>query len=311
MNFMENGKELLLVHGTMKGVSLSEPVNIMLTPQFYTLKKERLPVKYAYQAKRLAGSLFEGLLDREGNYDYFLYKEDEYWVFIAYDIEKIMDFLVEKGFRPGDVSKIFFAQQSIEKFTAPYVLSDQDALMALADTVVLVPIGALDTQTESSLKFDRHFTPKKGVSIESASSSIFTMKQAAFFSFIFILFALMFLVEGSRYGGKIQSAQEELQLLYEDYPSLRSSYTREGIVSKYRELDKVERAKRDAVKKISEIIFKGVTLTALFVDDKSVKANFSCTSKEIVKRLENLGKKAKFKVSKTKGSFALQMEGAL
>ena len=311
MNFMENSKELLLVHTAMKHVSLSEPVNIMLTPQFYTLKKEILPVTYAYQAKRLAGSLFEGLLDGEGSYEFFVYKEDEHWTFIAYDIDKIIDFLQKKGFNQGDVSKIFFAQQSVEEFTAPYVLSDQDALVVLDDTVVLVPVNALSTEEASSLKFDRHFTPKKGVSLEDASSSIFTLKQTVIFSTVFIFFAMMFLIEGSRYGGGSGSAEEELQSLYAQYPSFQSTYTREGIVSKYRELDKTERAKREAVKRLSGMIFKGVTLTALHVDHKSVKANFSCSSKKIAQRVENLGKKAQFKVSKIKGSHGLHMEGTL
>jgi len=308
---MENSKELLLVHTAMKHVSLSEPVNIMLTPQFYTLKKEILPVTYAYQAKRLAGSLFDGLLDREGAYDFLVYKEDEHWVFIAYDIEKITAFLQTKGFRQGDVSKIFFAQQSTGYFTAPYLLSEQDALVVLDKTVVVVPSSAFSSEKPSSLKFDRHFTPKKGISLEDASSSIFTIKQAALFSFVFILLGMMFLIEGSRYGGGGQATEEALQTLYDDYPSLQSTYTREGIVSKYRELDKTERAKRDAVKKLSGMIFKGVTLTALYVDYKSVKAKFSCSNKKIAQRVENLGKKAQFKVSKTKGSLELQLEGTL
>jgi len=52
LNFMGNNRELLLVHADMEHVSLSQSVNIMLTPQFYTLKKEPLPVKYRYQAKK-------------------------------------------------------------------------------------------------------------------------------------------------------------------------------------------------------------------------------------------------------------------
>ncbi len=308
---MESSKELLLVHATMKHVSLSEPVNIMLTPQFYTLKKEILPVTYAYQAKKLAVSLFEGLLDGEGSYDFFVYKEGEYWTFIAYDIEKITDFLRSKGFNQGDVSKIFFVQQSVEKFTAPYVLSDQDALMVLDDTVVVVPATALSLEESSSLNFNRDFTPNKGVSVEDASSSIFTVKQAILLSAFFIFFALMFLIEGSRYGGESGSAEEELQSLYAEYPSLQSSYTREGIVNKYRALDKTERTKRDAIKKLSGMLFKGVTLTSFYMDNKSVKANFSCSSKQVSQRLESLGKKAQFKVSEIKGSNDLRMEGTL
>lgn len=308
---MESSKELLLVHTAMKHVSLSEPVNIMLTPQFYTLKKEILPVSYAYQAKRLAVSLFEGLLDGEGSYDFFVYKEDEYWIFIAYDIKKITDFLQSKGFNQGDVSKIFFAQQSVEKFTAPYVLSDQDALIILDETVVMVPANALSTDEVSSLKFDRHFTPKKGVSFEDALSSIFTLKQAIFVSSFFIFFAMMFLIEGSRYGGGGGSTEEELQSLYAEYPSLQSTYTREGIVNKYRALDKTERTKRDTIKKLSGMLFKGVTLTSFYMDNKSVKADFSCSNKQVAQRVESLGKKAQFKVSKTKGSNDLRMEGTL
>ena len=63
---MGSNKELLLVHASMEDVSLAHSVNVMLTPQFYTLKKEELPVKYLYQAKRIAPSLFDGLLEAGG-----------------------------------------------------------------------------------------------------------------------------------------------------------------------------------------------------------------------------------------------------
>ena len=48
---MGNSKTLILAHSAMDEVTLSYDVNVMLTPQFYTLKKEPLPVQYAYQAK--------------------------------------------------------------------------------------------------------------------------------------------------------------------------------------------------------------------------------------------------------------------
>jgi hypothetical protein len=308
---MENSKELLLVHRTMNAVTLSEPVNIMLTPQFYTLKKESLPVQYAYQAKKLAHSLFDGLLDVEGSYDFLVYKEDEHWVFIAYDVEMIIAFLKTKGFNQGDVSKIFFAQQSAEKFTSTYSLSEKEALVVIDETVVMVPSIALDPQTVSSLRFDRNFTPSKGVSLEDVTASVFTIKQTVFFSLIFMVFAVMYFIEGVRYGGESQSTEQELQTLYSEHPSLQSTYTRAGIVNKYRDIDKIERAKRDAVKKLSGMIFKGVTLTALYVDHKKVKVNFSCSNKNVAQRVEVLGEKAQFKVSKIKGSFDLYMEGTL
>ncbi len=308
---MENSKELLLVHREIKPVSLSAAVNIMLTPQFYTLKKEVLPVKYTYQAKRLAPSLFEGLLEKEGSYDFLVYKEGESWTFIAYDIEKISEFLHLKGFQQGDVSKIFFAQQSAALFLGPCMLNEKDALVVLDDTVVLVPVKALGEEVSSPVHFDKHFTPKKGISLEGASGSLFTMPQTILLASVFVLFAMMFFVEGSRYGGESQSTEEALQSLYADHPSLQSAYTREGIVTKYREIDQTERTKREAVKSLSSMIFKGVTLTTLTIDQNNVKADFTCSSKKIAQRVEKLGKKAAFKVFKTKGSHDLRMEGAL
>ncbi|NOR55751.1 MAG: hypothetical protein GQ531_06035, partial [Sulfurovum sp.] len=109
MNFTGTTKALLLVYKDMPEQTLDESVNIVLTPQFYTLKREVLPLQYAYQAKRIAPSLFEGLLEDASNYAYFVQKEKDAWLFIAYDLEKIQDFLVEKGFDLTLVSKMFFA----------------------------------------------------------------------------------------------------------------------------------------------------------------------------------------------------------
>ena len=311
MNFMESSKELLLVHKTMKRVSLSEPVNIMLTPQFYDVKKEKLPVKYRYQAKRLAPSLFEGYLEKERAYDYYVYKEGEDWVFIAYDLPMISAFLETKGFGQEDVAKMYFAQQSAHLFESPFLYHEEYALLNIDDIVAIVPSGVLEAEGLTPKGFNKEDTPRGGVSIESATSSFFTTKESVIISSLFVVLALMFMIEGSRYGGESDDSQEVLQTLYDEYPSLQSAYTREGIVTTYREIDKKERAKREAVKSLSGMIFKGVTLTSLQVDQKRINANFSCTDGKIAERVEKLAKKAQFSVKKIKGSHNLQLEGLL
>lgn len=311
MNFMEKSKELLLVHTAMQQVSLSQSVDIMLTPQFYTLKKEKLPVRYAYQAKRVATSLFDGLLDKDEHHDFFVYKEEDQWVFIAYSIDKISAFLNSKGFKEGDVSKIFFAQQSPEAFGSPYLLSDQEALAVLDGTVVVIPKMALGDEKCTSKGFDNRFTPKRGVLYEHTSSSLLTLRQTIGFATIFTLFAFVFFAEGMRYGEVSGGVQEQLESLQEAYPSLQSKYTREGVISKYRDVDTKERAKRDAVKDLSSMIFKGVTLTSLEINTKSVKAAFMCRDKQVAKRVANLGKKSRFNVTLSKDGRLLTMERTL
>lgn len=308
---MGKDKKLLLVHTSMENVTLDERVNVLLTPQFYTLKKEALPVKYAYQAKKIAPSLFEGLLEEGGHYSYLVIKEEETWVFIAYDLERITTFLESKGITADKVSKVFFAQQAVDSFSAPLALNEKEALVVLENTVVLVPRIALGGEEKTSLVFDSSFTPKRGIALQGGSSALLSQKQAFSLAAVFMLFAGMFFFEGSRYGGENESANDELQSLYTSYPALQSSYARQGIVDKYRSINIKERKKRDAIKTFSGMIFKGVTLTALNVNEKGFKAQFSCANAGVAKRVKELAKKAHYNIAKVKGSTDLSIEGTL
>ncbi len=245
---MGNSKELILVHTSMEEVTLSHDVNVMLTPQFYTLKKESLPVQYAYQAKRIAPSLFEGLLEEGKTYEYMVWKEEEEWVFLAYDLEMITAFLEHKGFALEHVSKLFFAQQSADLFVSPLLLGTEEALVSLDNTIVVVPKAALGEHGGTPLVFDDSFTPKKGIMLQSAYGSILTVKQASVLASVFVLMAIIFFIEGLRYSGNSKVIQTQMEELLEAYPSLASQYTRDSIVSKYKTLDTAERKKRETIK---------------------------------------------------------------
>ena len=308
---MANNKELILAHTSMKPVTLSHAVNVMLTPQFYTLKKEVLPLNYAYQAKRIASSLFEGLVEEGRDYEYLVWKEEEAWVFLAYDLEMIAAFLERKGFALENVSKIFFAQQSVDLFDKPLLLGENEALVALDNMIVLVPRVALGEDEGHSLVFDNSFTPKKGVMLHDAYGSVLSLKQASTLAAIFTLFAIMFFVEGSRYSNNAQVGEAQMQELLEAYPSLQSKYTRDSIVAKYKTIDTAERKKRETVKMVSGMIFKGVTLTSLELDEGSFKVQFSCKDAQVANRVKAFAKKNNLSTTAIAGSNDLKIEGAL
>lgn len=302
----------MLIHSQMKHVSSvpADGVNVMLTPQFYTIKREPLPVKYAYQAKRIAPSLFEGLLEDVENHKYFVSKEDENWLFIAYDIEKIKIFLQSKGIEIGQVSKIFFAEQAREQLTAPVLLGENDALVNLNGRMTVVPQVALNPD-EKPIHITTHFTPKKGVAFEGRGKSMVSSNEAYTLAAIFALLAIIYFVEGSRYGGESEAQVQEMQTLLENHPSLESSYTRKSIAKKYRDIDRKERKKRDVIKALSHMIFKGSTLTSLSLDDKKFKAQFACKDANTAKKLKALAKKEKFNTSNIAKSNDVKIEGTL
>ncbi len=306
---MGKSKALILVHTAMKKVRLTEDVNVMLTPQFYTLKKETLPVDYAYQAKRIAPSLFEGLLEEGKHYEYMVWKEEDQWVFLAYDLEMITTFLEEKGFSLEHVSKLFFAQQSVEHFVSPLSLGENEAIIALEKMAVVIPKTALEE--EPSLVFDNSFTPKKGIILHSAYGSIFTLKQTLLLSAVFLILSLVFFIEGSRYSGTTEALQVQIEEVLEGYPSLSSKYTRDSIVSKYKTLDNLERKKRDIIKTLSGMIFKGVTLKTFEMNDKKFSVHFSCKDAQVFKRVKALAKKHHFKTVNVTRGYDLKIEGTL
>ena len=310
MNFMGSNKELLLVHASMKRVFLSDSVNVMLTPQFYTLKKEALPVKYLYQAKRIAPSLFDGFLEAWNDYEYLVFKEENSWVFIAYNTGQINSLLLSKGIKPEQVSKIFFAEQVRDLFTAPVLLGDKEALVVLDNAVVVVPQAVIEEET-TVLEFDNSFTPKTGITLKGVHNSLLSLSQAVVLATLFTLFAGMYFVEGWRYGNESKAGAEEMQELQEAYPSLQSKMQRENIATKYKSIDTAERKKREVMKSLAGLIFKGVTLTTFSLNEKGYKVQFSCSDASVAKRLKELAKKEKFNTSKVAGSDDLLIEGTL
>ena len=308
MNLMGSNRELLLVHRNMDKVSLDHRVNVMLTPQFYTMKKEELPIKYLYQAKKIAPSLFDGLLDEQGNYEYFVFKEEDKWIFIAYNPEEIKEFLKLKGIFGEYLSKIFFVQQIQHAFAQPIALSDKEVLMTIDGVVVLVPKTVLSGELKTAI-FDESFTPKSGVTLHGNGNALISKKEMIVLSSLFIVFASVFFIEGWQYSRSMKVQKKEMQELLEAYPALQSKMQRESISFKYRTINNTERKKRDAIKTLAAMIFKGVTLTAYHMDEKHFKATFTCDNTKTAAKVEALAKKSNFKVTSAKGSNIVVIEG--
>lgn len=307
---MADNRKLLLVHKTMDETTGSDEVDIVLTPQFYTMKKESLPVRYEFQAKRIASSVFEGMLEEGKSYEYFVFKQDDLWVFIAYSLEEIIDFLREKGLDPLLVHKLFFAQQFAQDYKKPYAISGKEALILIEDTVTLMPRAMLADEQFSSGS-DAVSKPKKGVLMTGSHASFLSKRDAIVVGAIFVLLAVLYLVEGSRYDTPSGSISEEYSRLIEANPALESQYKRESILEKYQTIDDSEKKKRELVKSVGKLIFQGVELDSLRVDDKTVKAHLAIKEAKVRERVEKIAKKEGLQVSKSPGNYGILIEGKL
>lgn len=307
---MAENNKLLVVYRDMPNNALTQEVDIILTPQFYTLKKETLPIKFGFQAKRIAASIFEGMLEEEKSYEYFVFKEGDAWVFIAYCMDDILHFLQSKEIDLSSVNRLFFAEQFVQNFQTPYRVNDENVLTVIDDTVVILPGAVMEDEPISSV-FDPNTRPKKALRGSGASRVLFSTKQAMALAAIFMVMGCLYIVEGSRYTGSSGTVVQTYEALIRSNPALESQYKRRSILSKYQKIDSAERAKREMIKNLGRMITKGVTLESLKLDDKGFKAYLLVKDIRTGQKITSLAKSVHFKVSKPDSELGIYLEGAL
>ncbi|MEA3456253.1 MAG: hypothetical protein U9R26_07070 [Campylobacterota bacterium] len=310
MNFLGSSKPLLLIHDAMPMVNRSDVFDIMLSPQFYTLKREDIPVRYHFQAKKLASSILENLLPEDGNYEHYVFKEENLWAFVAYDPGEIGRFLQTRGISTEQVSKLYFAQQVSEKFNMPVLLDENTALGSVQHTATVLPSILLPKETRYQ-DFDETFKPGTGTSFGLDAHSIIGRKEAWTISAIFLIFALMFAVEGMRYRQVVTTMQEKVALLLQDYPALQSQYARENIAKKYRKIDREERQKREILKGLSRLVLPGVEVESLLMGRKQYSITLKCPDEKSVIRVHSLAKEKQYKASRVGSENIVKIEGSL
>ncbi len=130
---------------------IDKPCNIVLSPVFYWVKRESLPVSSESKASKLALSCF-GSQVPDGEYKYFAIKDNDDFILFAYDSQKILDTLKNSNLDLSLVSKIYLAQN---EFTNDIITIDDDKCLYNRDDIyVVLPKSLLKADVEiESLEF--------------------------------------------------------------------------------------------------------------------------------------------------------------
>ena len=309
--FSSNGK-LVLLHKGLKALPKASRYDLVLSPQFYISKREKLPVKYAFQAKKLAPSILEDLLPNEYVYEYLVKKDGDSWLFFAYAPKEIEEFLKECcNISPHKIGKIYFADQLkpiLKK--VPLGIDENNALTLIDSKATIVPRSMLENAKFA--KFTNRLRPKNGfnfkISSKVGSNSELSNGVVAIASLLVLLGAI-FIAEGLSYKMAIKKEEAKLNQLFEEYPQLQSKLTRDSIKSKYQKIEKKERKIRDLIDTFSQLTSKKSLLNKLELNGNKLIAEFSVNPKEISK-IERIAKNAKLKVSRVNNSL-IRVEGAI
>jgi len=307
---MGTSNKRLLVYKDMPTITTKEQVDIIVTPQLYFFLQEELEIKFAYQAKQIAPSIFDDYIDNSKDYQYSVYKCDEYWCFFAYDISDITSLLETKGLNRHQIGKIFFAQE-----LAPYIeeaisLGNGTAMKAIDGVVTIVPKRLFDNEYNYKILDLKDIPLKNGISISSSYSSLVPLKQTITITTLLIILGGISVIDGIETKNSIKSDQEKLELLLDKNPKLSSNRIRKSILQQYEPIDKKERLKRDTIANISKLLSTTSQLKELILDDKKVVAIIETNSDKISNQVVAKAHSKKLTVKKQSAK-QIRVEGVL
>ena len=119
----------------------SKKFNLILSPYFYWSKiEDELPIKRVGEVKKLAPSLFEGMLP-EGDFIYQVYKLDEAkYLLIALDKKFILNELIKLNIDKTKINAIYLAQSEFNTISNPIEIDDNSGLISIDGVVEKVSL---------------------------------------------------------------------------------------------------------------------------------------------------------------------------
>ena len=208
--------------------SLDQPVNIILSPSMYWVKRVKLPVKYLREVRSLIPSLFEENLP-EGKYSYGAYKDGESFLIFAYNDKEVLDLIAEKGISSANIDNIYLAQSEFDTIEASIRIDDKSILSLQDGVVVKLPI-ALDPEAVE-LDLSGHLFSKHSIHLTRINQIADKKSQVVFASILGILIT-MFGAEWLITGAKVSTIVQKESEVFTRHKLPATSFQNEAIYTK-------------------------------------------------------------------------------
>lgn len=312
MSLLSSNGTLLLLHKGLEKVKKAGKYDLVLSPQFYIVTREKIPVKYAFQARKLAPSILDDLLPADDRYEFEVKKDGDSWLFFAYSPREIEEFLKSCCNIPAHkIGKIYFADQLREVLKKlPIGIDNENALTLIDNLATIVPRSML--QSDRYARFTPKLRPKNSYSFKHTSSRVKESKigeETILVASLLFLLGLFFFLDGYGYKKAIGKEEVHLEQLYEEYPQLRSKIVRQSIKEKYEKIEKRERSIRELLDSFSQLTSKKTILDRLELKEHSMVGRFLINPSE-EKRVLSVATAANLKVKKINPT-VVEIEGRI
>jgi hypothetical protein len=230
--------------------------SLILSPQFYWIKRVKLPVKSEYKAKKLAPSVFEGTLPEGEKYFYDVqYEKDrDSFVVIAYSKEYIYKSIREKISPMAKIRGIYFAQYELGGLKTCIAIDKEISLGNVDGLLIQVP--SVCVQSEENVK---KYLPK--VNLSTKRIKIDDLEDTShlndyIYYFIFLGFFLVAqIITYFAYSRDITKYDDMKQNLIVKYHLPKTSFQLDSIKKSLQEELKEQKIIKNALLKLDKIVF--------------------------------------------------------
>ena len=235
------------------------PVNVILSPQFYWIKKIDIPIKSLYQAKKIAKNMFD-LNENEYIFDAFKIKDS----FFAYAVKKDLNLQIPKKY----IKNIYLAQSELYDYDCINV-SENHSIQKIEDILFCFP-------KKENCPFFSEILPKIKLSKNKINLNTVNIDKSSLILLflIFITANLSFLIPGILYKKTLKELENKKYSLSAKYNLPPTTFQIEAIYSELKETDK----KQKTIKKDLEFFSKA----PLKKENKFIKLAFDSKNYSVV-----------------------------
>ncbi len=254
--------------------------SLILSPEFYWIKKVSLPVKKEREALKLAPSVFEGFLPA-GEFAYEVRQGADGFIMIAYDKKQINRELEKIITHKGDIKALYFAQDALGFISACVEVNDHAALSNMDGIIIQVPRACTNTDTSLNQLLEKAALGKRRVKLSSFDSELFSLADMKIVATIFGLLFFAFLSEYIAYKKATDSLDKKRVEIIERYDLPRTSIQLKSIKKSLVKKFKKQKNLRDMLFALSKLRLKsGEYIQRIEENPKGMVVKIVLTSKE-------------------------------
>ncbi|PLY08328.1 MAG: hypothetical protein C0625_01715 [Arcobacter sp.] len=276
-------------------------IDIIISPEFYWVRKFEIPVKTETQARHVLPTLFEDIIDDTSILTYQVIKlEENLFLCFAYNNKKIYEVIKTLNIPISSISSIYFAQNECQNFKS-FKVDELKFMYTPEGILVKIPNNLLDDVMDlkkviNSIKLS---TYKLQIKLYNDAINIKYYYWIFFFFAVLILINLVKYIDFSSQINKNETTIEKLKNLNK-LPS--SMIQTNAILNKYDKTIEKENKKREAITYVMSD--QRFDLKSLNIENTILNLEYLSADKSEVDKF--LSKKYKI-LSSTVNSFALSV----